>query len=188
MNKESTLGTTGPLLRIPGFPPPCAFARCAYGASMHFVSFIQIPPATNSYNRFLISASLEVYWTRHNRLRPTTVMAKRILSISYDRALLWTRQLLLEQLGCEVVSAEGFAQAWDAAEKRDNHFDLIILGHSIPPNDKEAIVRHMRDSCSCPILALLRPYESPVAEAALSIDAGDTNAFLTAVHKILNQN
>ena len=115
-------------------------------------------------------------------------MAKRILSISYDRALLWTRQLLLEQLGFEVVSAEGFAQAWDAAEKRNNYFDLIILGHSIPPHDKKAIVAHMRDSCNCPILALLRPYESPVAEAAISIDAGDPNAFLDAVHKMLNQN
>jgi DNA-binding response OmpR family regulator len=114
-------------------------------------------------------------------------MAKRILSISYDRSLLWTRQLLLEQLGYEVISAEGFAQAWDAAESRKNYFDLIILGHSIPPNDKKAIVGHMRDNCNCPILALLRPYESPVAEAALSIDAGDPNAFLNAVRNVLDQ-
>jgi DNA-binding response OmpR family regulator len=115
-------------------------------------------------------------------------MAKRILSISYDRSLLWTRQLLLEQLGYNVLSAEGFSQAWEAAENRKNHFDLIILGHSIPPKDKQAIVSHMRDSCDCPILALLRPYESPVAEAAMSIDAGDPNAFLNAVRKMLGQN
>jgi DNA-binding response OmpR family regulator len=114
-------------------------------------------------------------------------MSKRILSISYDRSLLWTRQLLLEQLGYEVVSAEGFAQAWAAAEDRKNSFDLIILGHSIPPNDKNAIVQHIRDSCSCPILALLRPYESPVAEAAVSIDAGDPNAFLAAVRQMFNK-
>jgi len=114
-------------------------------------------------------------------------MAKRILSISYDRALLWTRQLLLEQLGYEVVSAEGFAQAWDIAEERENHFDLIILGHSIPPKDKAAIVRHMHDSCNCPILALLRPYETPVAEAARSIDAGDPGAFLSAVRSMLQK-
>lgn len=113
-------------------------------------------------------------------------MAKRILSISYDRALLWTRQLLLEQLGYEVTSAEGFAQAWDQAEDRNNRFDLIILGHSIPPNDKAAIVTHMRDSCSCPILALLRPYESPVAEAAMSVDAGDPTGFLNAVRTMLD--
>ena len=121
-----------------------------------------------------------------DELRLVNDMAKRILSISYDRALLWTRQLLLEQLGFEVVSAEGFAQAWDAAENRNNHFDLIILGHSIPPNDKKAIVTHMRDSCGCPILALLRPYESPIAEAAMSIDAGDPAAFLHAVRTMLD--
>src|ERR1700756_2402762 len=114
-------------------------------------------------------------------------MAKRVLSISYDLSLLWTRQLLLEQLGYEVLSAEGFAQAWAAAEDKNNHFDLIILGHSIPPNDKKAIVQHMRDSCSCPILALLRPYESPVVDAAVSIDAGDPNAFLEAVRQMFNK-
>jgi DNA-binding response OmpR family regulator len=113
-------------------------------------------------------------------------MAKRILSISYDRSLLWTRQLLLEQLGYQVFSAEGFAQAWEAAENRSNRFDLIILGHSIPSNDKKVIVTHLRDSCDCPILALLRPYESAVSEAAMSIDAGDPNAFLIAVRKMLN--
>lgn len=121
-------------------------------------------------------------------LRKLIPMSKRILSISYDRALLWTRQLLLEQLGYNVISAEGFAQAWEAAETRKDRFDLIILGHSIPPNDKKAIVAHMRDSCDCPILALLRPYEAPVSEAAVSIDAGDPNAFLNAVRKILDRN
>lgn len=115
-------------------------------------------------------------------------MAKRILSVSYDRSLLWTRQLLLEQLGFDVLSAEGFSQAWEAAENPRNHFDLIILGHSIPPADKKAIVNHMRDSSRCPILALLRPYETPVPEAEISIDAGDPHAFLNAVRKMLGQN
>ena len=121
-------------------------------------------------------------------MRKLIPMAKRILSISYDRALLWTRQLLLEQLGYNVVSAEGFAQAWEAADPKRDHFDLIILGHSIPPNDKKAIVAHMRNSCDCPILALLRPYEAPVSEAAVSIDAGDPNAFLSAVRNMLDRN
>jgi DNA-binding response OmpR family regulator len=113
-------------------------------------------------------------------------MAKRILSISYDRSLLWTRQLLLEQLGYEVVSAEGFAQAWDTADDK-NSFDLIILGHSIPPKDKAAIVQHMRTSSSAPILALLRPHESPVPEAARSIDAGDPGGFLNSVREMLRE-
>ncbi len=114
-------------------------------------------------------------------------MAKRILSISYDRALLWTRQMLLEQLGYDVVSAEGFSQAWEAAEKGEGPFDLIILGHSIPPTDKKAMVNQMRRSCACPILALLRPHEAPVAEAAASIDAGDPPAFLSAVRAMLQK-
>ena len=114
-------------------------------------------------------------------------MPKHILSISYDRSLLWTRQLLLEQLGYQVLSTEGFAQAWEAAENRKNNFDLIILGHSIPPKDKQAIISHLRASCDCAILALLRPFESPVAEAAMSIDAGDPKALLEAVRKMLQE-
>jgi hypothetical protein len=38
---------------------------------------------------------------------------KRILSISYDQALLVTRQLILEQQGYEVSSAFGFAEAME---------------------------------------------------------------------------
>lgn len=112
-------------------------------------------------------------------------MPKHILSISYDRSLLWTRQLLLEQFGYRVSSAEGFAQAWEAAENEKNNFDLIILGHSIPPKDKQAIISHLRASCDCAILALLRPYESPVPEAAMSIDAGDPKALIDEVGRML---
>ncbi len=34
-----------------------------------------------------------------------------ILSVSYDGSLLLTRQLLLQQMGHEVFSAEGFSRA-----------------------------------------------------------------------------
>jgi CheY-like chemotaxis protein len=87
-------------------------------------------------------------------------MAKRILSISYDKALLLTRQLLLTELGYEVVSAEGFAEAWEKCEDLEP-FDLVIIGHSIPPKDKERIIEHLKKHCDSPVLALLRPYEAP---------------------------
>lgn len=96
-------------------------------------------------------------------------MAKRILSISYEPALLSTRRLLLEQLGYEVISAEGFIEACEACELNDTHFDLVILGHSISPKDKAKIITHIKRSCDAPILALLRPNEAPVAGATQSI-------------------
>ncbi|HLJ78747.1 MAG TPA: hypothetical protein VKT75_15105 [Acidobacteriaceae bacterium] len=41
----------------------------------------------------------------------------RILSISYDPVLLRTRELLLQQMGHDVTSAEGFAEASGCAVK-----------------------------------------------------------------------
>ena len=56
-------------------------------------------------------------------------MPKRILSISYDQALLETRQALLEQRGYSVTSVRGFTQAIAYCKSKD--FDLFVLGHAI---------------------------------------------------------
>ena len=73
-----------------------------------------------------------------------------ILSVSYDPTLLMTRELLLQQLGHTVTSVEGFARAFAACES-GTRVDLLILGHSIPHDDKVAIVTKARHTCNCPI-------------------------------------
>ena len=113
-------------------------------------------------------------------------MAKRILSISNDASLLWTRKSLLEHAGYEVVSPEGFAAAFDACEAENGDFDLVVVGHSIPRADKERIIAHVRKECRCPILVLLRPHESSVRGADLSVEA-DPNIFLAAVRKMVGR-
>ena len=89
-------------------------------------------------------------------------MTKRILSISYDPSLLWTRRLLLEQMGFEVISAEGFTEAWEACAGKN--FDLVILGHSVSPKDKEKLIGHIQTLADTPILAMLKlmNHECPV--------------------------
>jgi len=114
-------------------------------------------------------------------------MTKRILSISYDPSLLLTRQLLLQQMGHEVRSAEGFAKAWDICGEHGGGFDLIILGHSIPRSDKEAIIAHVAKACTAPVLALLRPHEGDVRGATRSVDASDPMGFLAAVREMLSR-
>ena len=110
-------------------------------------------------------------------------MKPRILSISYDATLLATRRLLLEREGYEVVSAEGFAAAIEVC---DNHFDLIIMGHSIPQKDKRAIVAELRKhGCVVPVLSLLRIHEHPIPEATHGVDPADPVAMLNAVKGIL---
>jgi len=110
----------------------------------------------------------------------------RILSISYDQALLRTRALLLSREGFEVESAVGFTAAIQACKK--GTFDLVILGHSIPPEDKSAIVKQLKEVCVTPILALQRSNDPPVTAAEYNLDSGDPRRFLSYVRKITDHN
>jgi DNA-binding response OmpR family regulator len=112
-------------------------------------------------------------------------MSKRILSISYDASLLWTRQLMLQQMGYKVISAEGFVAALEACEMPNVKFDLAILGHSIPAKDRERIISHFRQHCNSPILALLRPHEGATESADRSIDP-EPEKLIAAVREILS--
>lgn len=114
---------------------------------------------------------------------PGLAMAQ-ILSISFDLDLLRTRELLLRRMGHSVISADGFAQVFRVCERHNGKFDLIILGHSIPPEDKRLIIDFLKDH-SCPVLALLRPYEEPAENATRSIVAEDPGALLAAVEELL---
>ena len=110
----------------------------------------------------------------------------RIFSVSYDSTLLRTRELLLNNLGHSVTSAEGIAQAFELYNQNAGTFDLMVLGHSIPPQDKRAIIRHCdRASRHCPVLSLTLINEPPVPEAAHSVDPTDTRMFLSAVQELL---
>jgi DNA-binding response OmpR family regulator len=103
----------------------------------------------------------------------------RILSVSYDGALLQTRQTLLEIQGYAVQSAEGFTDALKFCNGAS--YDLVIIGHSIPHNDKKALLEAVRQSCAAPVLALLRADEVPLEGAAASIDPMDIREFLKTV-------
>ena len=109
-----------------------------------------------------------------------------ILSISYDAELLRTRKLLLERRGHCVTSAEGFAETFRICADHNATFDLMVLGHSIPHQDKRAMVKHCRNTCSCRVLALLRENEPPVEEATRSVSP-DPDALLAAVQEILTE-
>jgi CheY-like chemotaxis protein len=112
------------------------------------------------------------------------IFMPRILSISYDKALLHTRELMLSREGFEMVSAVGFSAAVEACKKEQ--FDLVIMGHSIPTQDKTAIIAQLRAICDTPILALRRPNEEPLKSAEYNLDPGDPQSFLAYVKEITN--
>lgn len=89
---------------------------------------------------------------------------------------------MLSREGFEIESAVGFSAAVEACKK--GQFDLVIMGHSIPPADKAAILKQLREMCDTPILALRRPNEEPLKTAEYNLDSGDPQAFLTYVKEI----
>lgn len=108
-----------------------------------------------------------------------------ILSISYDPLLLSTRELMLEGRGYIVTSVEGFVAAVEACKSDD--YDLVILGHSIPHADKQAIVQEIKRHCDVPILSLLRVGEKPVAGVVDAVDAMRPDLLLEDVDILLKR-
>lgn len=109
-------------------------------------------------------------------------MSKNILSVSYDSALLATREMLLEQKGYEVTSALGFTNAAEHCE--NGSFDLFILGHSIPHKDKLHLIQMFRRHCPAPILSLERLGEIEVP-CDFHASPDDPEGFLKVVDDIL---
>jgi DNA-binding NtrC family response regulator len=111
-------------------------------------------------------------------------MVKRILSVSYDDILLLTRQMLLEKSGYKVTSALGFTKAVEHCQH--SGFDLFILGHSIPEDDKLHLIKTFQENCPAPILSLERPGEKRIP-CDFHASPDDPQKFLKVVDEILSR-
>ena len=85
----------------------------------------------------------------------------RILSITFDRSLAATREMLFNSVGFQVFSASTVDQAIKLCA--DKRFELIVIGHSMPLESRRLLVRELRRRCAAPLLALQRPGETPVS-------------------------
>src|SRR5919204_64924 len=112
--------------------------------------------------------------------------APSILSISYDESLLRTREWLLRASGFNVTSALGFTEA--AAHCRNSGFDLVIIGHSIPRNDRAALIEQVKAHNHGRILSLRRQGEEPIAGVDHSVESSEgPDVLLAAVKAALAQ-
>jgi DNA-binding response OmpR family regulator len=91
--------------------------------------------------------------------------------------------MLLEREGYKVTSALGFTQS--VARCKENGFDLLILGHSIPDADKYKLIETFRKANPAPVLSLQRHGESPVDTADYAAPVDDPGEFLKTVARIL---
>src|SRR3954471_2194407 len=95
---------------------------------------------------------------------------KRVLVVSYDEALLRQRKLSLEAAGFSVISGYRFAEASRIC-RLDSSFDLVVLGYTVPGNDKVALIELLRTHCKTPILSIRKHGAPPLREAEFSIDS-----------------
>lgn len=109
-----------------------------------------------------------------------------VLSIAYDESLLRTREWILRAAGFVVTSALGFTSA--VAHCGNAAFDLVIVGHSIPHNDKIALIETIQSHNHSRILSLRRFGEESlqgVKECTESELLGPHD-FLAAVRAVLD--
>jgi CheY-like chemotaxis protein len=107
---------------------------------------------------------------------------KRVLCISWDPSLAKTREMLLHAAGYEVTSALGYE---GTAPVGSQDVDLLVLGHSVPREQKIGLVRLFRQHSQAPILSLLAHHQEPLPEANYWVQGGDPAALIAQVREIL---
>lgn len=98
---------------------------------------------------------------------------EKILVVSYDRALLRTRMMLLRSAGYQVFMADTLAGSIEACRKIS--LDLVIIGHSIPREDQTKLSAMLRQECpGVPILEIIRSELEPApADIEHTVNAQD---------------
>lgn len=108
----------------------------------------------------------------------------RILSISYDEALLVTRELMLRGAGHDVTSALGLHDSREACSR--GPFDVAIIGHSIPKNDKIEFIGSFRESNpSALVIALTRAGEERLTIVDAYVYPGDPESLIRTINAIV---
>jgi DNA-binding NtrC family response regulator len=111
-----------------------------------------------------------------------------ILSISYDAELLTLREAFLKTQGYEVRSVMSIEEALLLASVQ--HFDALIVGHSVPLEDKKKLVTAVKDLW--PRLPVLSVAVDPgvretVADASVLGSAGP-DALMGALDRLILEN
>src|SRR5689334_24298603 len=109
----------------------------------------------------------------------------RILSITYDETLLKTREMILANAGHTVTSAFFIEEARLACQTPG--YDLIIIGHSIPREDKLRFIASFRQANpKALVIALTRAGEPRLEQVDTYINPGDPEELVRAIARALN--
>ncbi len=108
----------------------------------------------------------------------------KILSVSSDASLATTRFLLLTGAGFHVSSVLGIQDAVKQCKTTD--FNLVLIGHSMPTNEKKLLLEQIHKRCATSVLVLYRRGETKLEGADYVLDASQgPTALLETVASIL---
>jgi len=95
------------------------------------------------------------------------------------------REMLFSSAGYRVCSVLSTSAAVKQSES--GVFDLIVIGHSIPLNERRFLLHELRGRCTTPTLVLYRLGEARMAGADHVFDAAEgPDVLLETIHNILN--
>ncbi|HWR13210.1 MAG TPA: hypothetical protein VN577_00165 [Terriglobales bacterium] len=109
-------------------------------------------------------------------------LGKRVICVSWNPSLSLTRQILLGHLGCRVVSALGRSEALQSCRETA---DLLVIGHSVPADEKRAVIRCFREHSNAPVLSLITTGQDKLPEANYAVESSDPAQFIHTVSSIL---
>jgi DNA-binding NtrC family response regulator len=107
---------------------------------------------------------------------PTSVKSPRILSVSHDPSLAATREMLFSAAGFEVTSVSTIGEAIQLCVS--GTFELVVIGHSIPLQQRELLLKEVRRQCAIPTLALYRVGETQLTGADYIFDSAESPELL----------
>ena len=108
-----------------------------------------------------------------------------ILCVSWEPTLARTRELLFTASGYKVTSAMGYQEA---IERCSTNADLLVLGHSVPRDQKRLVIDCFRKSNCAPVLSLLRFGQSKLPEADYGVEYMNPERLLDTIRSIVAGN
>lgn len=95
-----------------------------------------------------------------------------ILSVSHDPTLLSTRHMLLQSAGYIVESASSVERA--IRSLRNGDFDLVVLCHSLPEEERARLMRGIRARGSSTPVVFVAAGSGPDRDRLASVSSGST--------------
>jgi hypothetical protein len=116
---------------------------------------------------------------------PDMTPKKRVICISWNQILAESRELLLRSADFPGVMSALYQREARSLCREDA--DLMILGDSVPRDEKRWLIDCFRQHSSAPVLSLLCWGEIKLPEATIGVEATQPEEFIRIVRQILEQ-